>query len=54
MSVGGTVMGNGVVVMGRGGGGLTNVVLCDRLEPFTKVQVYHTTLLSPRINIKYI
>ena len=32
-----TVVGNGVVVVV--GGGLTNIVLHDRLEPCTKVQV---------------
>ena len=38
---GATGVGNGVVVMGGEGGGgkLTNVVLHDRLEPYTKVQV---------------
>ena len=35
----GTVVGYGVVVMGRGGGRLTNVVLHDIIEPCTKVQV---------------
>ena len=29
----------------KGGGKITNVVLHDKLEPYTKVQVYHTTLL---------
>ena len=37
--VGGTVVGNGVVVMVKGGGGLTNLVKHDRLKPHTKVQV---------------
>ena len=31
---------------GKGGQKLTNVVLHDRLEPCTKVQVYHANLLS--------
>ena len=32
---------------GKGGGGkLTNVGLHKRHEPYTKVKVYHTTLLS--------
>ena len=38
-SGGGTVVGNGVVVMGKGGGKLTNVVLHDRFENYSKVQV---------------
>ena len=33
------MVGNGVVVMGRERGGLTNVVLHDRLESYNKVQV---------------
>ena len=33
---------------------LTNVVLHDRLEPYNKVQVQHTSLLSSWINIYYI
>ena len=37
--VGGTMVGNGVVVMGKGGGKLTNVVLHGILEPYRKVQV---------------
>ena len=38
--VGGAVVGNGVVVVVVGGGvKCTNVVLYDRLEPFTKVEV---------------
>ena len=52
--MGGTVVGNGLVVMGRGGGGLTNVVLNDRIEPCAMVQVYHATILSTYINSKYI
>ena len=38
---GGDVLGNGVVVMGREGGGgqYTHVVLHARLEPYSKVQV---------------
>ena len=45
---GGTLVGNGVVVgVGRElVGGLTNVVLHDRLEPYIKSQIQHTTLLS--------
>ena len=44
---GGTVVGNGVVVgCGGGGGGVTNLVLSVRLEPYTKVQVYHASPLS--------
>ena len=42
---GGTLVINGVVVV-EGGEKLTNIVLHDRLEPYTKVQVQHTTLLS--------
>ena len=38
------VMGGGVEEGGVGG--LTNVVLYVRLEPYTKVQVYHASLLS--------
>ena len=34
-----TVLGNGLVVMGRGVGKLTNVVLHARLETYTNVQV---------------
>ena len=51
---GGTVVGNGVVVMVRGGGKLTNVVLRAKIYPHTEFQVYHTTMLSTYINIKYI
>ena len=39
---------NGVVVLGggdgKGGGKWENIMLHDKLEPYTKVQVYHTTL----------
>ena len=44
---GGTVVGNGVV-MGCGGVGwdIKNALLYARLEPYTTVQVKHTTLLS--------
>ena len=38
---------------GKGGGELTNVVLHEKLEPYTKVQVYHTTMLSSQINLEY-
>ena len=31
---------------GGGEGGITNVVLYDRLEPCNKIQVYHATMLS--------
>ena len=35
-----TLVGNGVVVTGRGGGeGLTNAVFHSRLEPYKKVQI---------------
>ena len=51
--LGSTVMGNGVMVMGRGGK-LTNVVLNDRLEPYTKVKVDHTNLLSSYRNLKFL
>ena len=50
----GTVVGNGVVLMGKGGRGLKNVLLHGRLRTYTKVQVYQTTLLSTWRNIKYI
>ena len=43
---GATVVDNGVVMMGRGGGKITNVMMLDRLEPYTKVQVYHSIILS--------
>ena len=43
---GATVAGNGVAVMEGGWGKLTNVVLHERLGIYTKVQVYHSTMLS--------
>ena len=51
--MGSTVVGNGVAVMGRdrGSGKLTHVVLHDILEPYSKVQVYHTTMLSTYRNL---
>ena len=49
-----TVVGNGVVVMGRMVGKLPNVMLHDRLDPYSKVQVYQNTILSTQINLKYI
>ena len=45
---------NGVVEMGREEGKLTNAVLHDRLEPYTKVQVYHSTMLLTYRNLKFI
>ena len=31
---------------GKGGGELTNLLFREKLEPYTKVQVHHATLLS--------
>ena len=42
----GTVVGNGVAVTGKGVAKLTNVVLHDILEPYNKIIIYYTTMLS--------
>ena len=44
----------GKCVGGDDRGGVTNLMLHDRLEPHTKVQVYHTAMLSTYINLKYV
>ena len=52
---GGTLVGN-VVVVGCVGVGwdIKNLLLHARLEPYTKAQVKHTTLLSSYRNFKFI